>query len=123
MLDWLGNKWVLVVLLKISENESMRFNELYRNIPSISEKVLAHVLRQLTTDGIIIRRLFPNVPPRVEYSLSELGVTLLPLVKALRDWGCQNFDRIMQNRNNGNVEMPHLKSKQSSNPSTSNDND
>ena len=63
MLEWLGNKWALVVLVKISENEPMRFNELYRNIPSVSEKVLSQVLRQLTTDGIIHRELFPDVPP------------------------------------------------------------
>ena len=55
MLEWLGNKWTLVVLVKISENGPIRFNELYRNIPSISEKVLAQVLRQLTADGIIRR--------------------------------------------------------------------
>ena len=69
MLEWLGNKWALVVLVKISENESVRFNELYRNIPSVSEKVLSQVLRQLTTDGIIRRELFPDVPPRTEYSV------------------------------------------------------
>lgn len=63
MLEWLGNKWALVVLVKISENEPVRFNELYRNIPSVSEKVLSQVLRQLTTDGIIHRELFPDVPP------------------------------------------------------------
>ena len=78
MLEWLGNKWALVVLVKISENEPVRFNELYRNIPSVSEKVLSQVLKQLTTDGIIERQLYPNVPPRVEYSLTDLGKTLLP---------------------------------------------
>ena len=68
MLEWLGNKWALVVLVKISENGPMRFNELYRNIPSVSEKVLSQVL---TTDGIIRRELFPDVPPRTEYSGAE----------------------------------------------------
>ena len=83
MLEWLGNKWALVVLVKISENEPIRFNELYRSIPSVSEKVLSQVLRQLTTDGIVRRELFPDVPPRTEYSLTELGKTLIPHVKAL----------------------------------------
>lgn len=73
MLEWIGNKWALVVLVKIKESEPVRFNELYRNIPSVSEKVLSQVLRQLTADGIISRRLFPDVPPRVEYTVSELG--------------------------------------------------
>lgn len=98
MLEWIGNKWALVVLVKISGNEPVRFNELYRNIPSVSEKVLSQVLKQLTTDGIIDRRLFPDVPPRVEYSVSDFGLTLLPHVEALINWGRDNFEQIMQNR-------------------------
>lgn len=98
MLEWLGNKWALVVLVKISENEPVRFNELYRNIPSVSEKVLSQVLRQLTTDGIIRRELFPDVPPRTEYSVTDFGRTLLPHVEALINWGRDNFDTIMSNR-------------------------
>lgn len=100
MLEWIGNKWTLVVLLKISESGPIRFNELYRNIPSVSEKVLSQVLRQLTADGIIRRELFPDVPPRTEYSLTALGLTLLPHVEALISWGRDNFDTIMSNRQN-----------------------
>lgn len=98
MLEWIGNKWALVVLVKISESEPVRFNELYRTIPSVSEKVLSQVLKQLTTDGIIDRRLFPDVPPHVEYTVSELGRTLLPHVEALILWGQSHFDQIMLNR-------------------------
>ncbi len=76
----------------------MRFNELYRNIPSISEKVLSQVLKQLTVDGIIQRELFPDVPPRVEYSVTDLGKTLLPHINALMKWGQENFEQIMINR-------------------------
>ncbi len=104
MLEWLGNKWALVVLMKISENEPVRFNELYRNIPSISEKVLSQVLRQMTTDGIIRRELFPDVPPRTEYSVTDFGNTLLPHVEALINWGRDNFDTIMSNRKKHNDE-------------------
>ena len=100
MLEWLGNKWALVVLVKISESEPVRFNELYRNIPSVSEKVLSQVLRQLTTDGIIRRELFPDVPPRTEYSVTNFGKTLLPYVEALLNWGRENFEQIMMNRQN-----------------------
>lgn len=100
MLEWIGNKWTLVVLMKVSESGSIRFNELYRNIPSVSEKVLSQVLRQLTADGIIRRELFPDVPPRTEYSLTALGQTLLPHVEALISWGRDNFDTIMSNRQN-----------------------
>ncbi len=102
MLEWLGNKWALVVLVKISESGPVRFNELYRNIPSVSEKVLSQVLRQLAADGIIRRELFPDVPPRTEYSVTEFGKTLLPHVEALLNWGRENFERIMENRKNAN---------------------
>lgn len=98
MLEWIGNKWALVVLVKIAENEPVRFNELYRTIPSVSEKVLSQVLKQLTNDGIIDRQLFPDVPPRVEYAISDFGKTLLPHVEALINWGRTNFDQIMANR-------------------------
>lgn len=98
MLEWMGNKWALVVLLKVSENEPVRFNELYRTIPAISEKVLSQVLRQLYIDGILDRQLYPDVPPRVEYSVSDFGKTLLPLVQKLIDWGRENFDTIIKNR-------------------------
>lgn len=100
MLEWIGNKWTLVVLMKVSESGPIRFNELYRNIPSVSEKVLSQVLRQLTADGIIRRELFPDVPPRTEYSLTPLGQTLLPHVESLISWGRDNFDTIMSNRQN-----------------------
>ena len=100
MLECLGNKWALVVLVKISENELVRFNELYRTIPTVSEKVLSQVLRQLTTDGLIHRELFPDVPPRTEYSVTELGNTLLPHVEALIEWGQEYFEQIMINRRN-----------------------
>lgn len=98
MLEWIGNKWGLVVLLKISENEPMRFNELYRTIPSVSEKVLSQVLKQLNTDGLIHRELFPDVPPRVEYSVTAFGKTLLPHIESLIKWGNENFEQIMLNR-------------------------
>ena len=98
MLEWLGNKWALIVLIKIAGNEPIRFNELYRNIPFVSEKVLSQVLKQLTTDGIIRRELFADVPPRVEYSVTDFGKTLLPHVDALMNWGRKNFDQIMINR-------------------------
>ncbi|MDE5989922.1 MAG: helix-turn-helix transcriptional regulator [Duncaniella sp.] len=98
MLEWIGNKWSLVVLMKISECQPVRFNELYRSIPSVSEKVLSQVLRQLQTDGIIKRDLFADVPPRVEYSITDFGRTLIPHIEDLINWGRENFSQIMLNR-------------------------
>lgn len=98
VLEWIGNKWTLVVLVKISKNAPVRFNELYRTIPSVSEKVLSQVLKQLANDGVIERQVFPDVLPHVEYTISDFGQTLLPHVEALIEWGRTNFDQIMINR-------------------------
>ena len=101
ILDWLGNKWALVVLMRIHEASVLRFNDIYRSIPMVSEKVLSQVLRQLTTDGLIHREVFPDVPPRVEYSITAFGDTLIPHIEHLAQWGRDNYERIMINRNMG----------------------
>ena len=94
ILEWLGDKWALVVLLKLHETGVVRFNELYKTIPSISEKMLSSVLRSLVTDG----KIYPSVPPKVEYYVSEFGETLIPHLEQLKQWGQENFDTIMKNR-------------------------
>ena len=87
ILEWLGDKWALVVLLKLHENGVIRFNELYKTIPSISEKMLSTVLRSLVTDGLVGRKIYPSVPPKVEYYVSEFGETLIPHLERLKQWG------------------------------------
>ena len=87
VLEWLGDKWALVVLLKLRENGIMRFNELYKLIPSISEKMLSTALRSLETDGLVHRKVYPEVPPRVEYTLTETGYSLKPIMDSMVDWG------------------------------------
>ena len=84
ILEWLGDKWALVVLLKLHENGVIRFNELYKTIPSISEKMLSTVLRSLVTDGLVSRKIYPSVPPKVEYCVSEFGETLIPHLERLK---------------------------------------
>lgn len=98
VLEWLGDKWALVVLLKLHENGTMRFNELYQAIPSISEKMLSTVLRSLVTDGLVGRKIYPSVPPKVEYHVSGFGETLIPHLERLKRWGQENFETIMANR-------------------------
>ena len=73
-------------------------NELYKTIPSISEKMLSSVLRSLVTDGLVNRKIYPSVPPKVEYYVSEFGKTLIPHLEQLKQWGQENFDTIMENR-------------------------
>lgn len=82
----IGSKWKLLIIrnLKI---RPWRFNELKKNLDGISQKVLTDSLRSLEDDGIIIRTVFAEVPPRVEYSLSELGESMRPILDAMEDWG------------------------------------
>lgn len=98
MLEWFGSKWLFVVLLKIEESGTARFNELYRQIPSVSMKVLAGVLDILERDGLVERKLYAEVPPRTEYRITAFASTLMPHVHALVGWGKDNFDVIMKNR-------------------------
>ena len=82
----LSGKWKLKILWNLS-NGTIRFNELQRVLDNITTKTLTQQLRELEEQGIITRRVFPEVPPKVEYSLSELGATLKPILAQLCDWG------------------------------------
>lgn len=85
----IGNKWKLLIIRNLIYNETQRFTDFLRSIPGISKKVLTDNLRALQEDGIIVRRAFAEVPPRVEYSLSELGRSLKPILDAMREWGTE----------------------------------
>ncbi len=82
----IGNKWKLLILRNLMARP-WRFNEMQRSIPGISQKVLTDNLRSLERDGIIVRTVFPEVPPRVEYALSELGSSMRPIIDAMQSWG------------------------------------
>lgn len=82
----IGSKWKLLILRNLLQRP-WRFNEMRKSIPGISQKVLTDSLRSMEADGIIIRTVYPEVPPHVEYSLSELGATMRPIIKAMENWG------------------------------------
>ena len=82
----IGNKWELLILRNLLDRP-WRFNELRRSLDGISQKVLTESLRSMESDGIIVRTVYAEVPPRVEYSLSELGETLRPILDAMQAWG------------------------------------
>lgn len=86
MVELIGNKWKLLIIRNLLDG-TWRFGELRKDITGISQKVLTDNLRSLEEDGLIIRTVYPEVPPRVEYSLSELGHTMEPLFKSMEDWG------------------------------------
>ena len=82
----IGNKWKLLIIRNLLVRP-WRFNELHKSLEGISQKVLTDSLRQMEADGIITRTVFPEVPPRVEYALSELGETLRPILDTMEAWG------------------------------------
>lgn len=82
----ISGKWKVVILWNLSEG-ALRYSELTRRFPSVTEKVLTAQLRSLERDGLIERRIYPEVPVRVEYSLSEFGKTLIPILKEINHWG------------------------------------
>ena len=82
----IGSKWKLLIMRNLLVRP-WRFNELHKNLEGISQKVLTDSLRSMESDGIIIRTVYPEVPPRVEYSLSPLGETMRPILEAMQAWG------------------------------------
>ena len=84
--QFIGNKWKLLIIRNLLDRP-WRFNELQRNLDGISQKVLTDSLRSMEADGIITRTVYPEVPPRVEYALSELGESLKPILDAMKVWG------------------------------------
>ena len=82
----IGSKWKLLILRNLLVRP-WRFNELRKDLDGISQKVLTDSLRSMETDGLVVRTVYPEVPPRVEYSLSELGESMRPVINAMREWG------------------------------------
>lgn len=93
-----GDKWSLLVLLVINGQGVVRFNELCRLIPDISTRVLSTTLRTLEADGLIDRKVYAQVPPKVEYTLTETGNSLIPLIMQLTDWAQKNMKSVMSHR-------------------------
>lgn len=85
-MNTLGGKWKCLILFLLSQKE-MRTKEFYQHIPTITQKVLTEQLKQLEKDGIVQREVFREVPPRVEYSLTELGKSFVPVLNIMCDWG------------------------------------
>ncbi len=93
-----GNKWSLIVLLIINDSGTVRFNELCRMIPDISTRVLSGTLRTLEADGLIDRKVYAQVPPKVEYQLTDTGKSLVPIIHQLTDWALANMKNIISHR-------------------------
>ncbi len=91
-LEVIGGKWKVVILYWL-KGETLRFGELRRRIPGVSERVLTEQLRELERDGIVRREVYPEVPPRVEYSTTDYGRTLQPIAGMMASWGMAHRER------------------------------
>ncbi|MCK9631586.1 MAG: helix-turn-helix transcriptional regulator [Methanoregula sp.] len=87
-LDVIGGKWKPLILWALGNNV-LRFNELQKGLPGVNTKMLTKQLRELEEDGIITRKVYAEVPPRVEYTITDFGKTLIPILQALCDWGAE----------------------------------
>ena len=98
VLSRVGDKWSLLVLYSLQHREPVRFKELQRQIPDISQKSLTKTLRTLEVDGFVTREVFPEVPPRVVYSLTPRALSFLPLVENIIKWAMENMEEIIKDR-------------------------
>jgi len=96
-LEVIGGKWKAVILFHLLSG-TKRFNELRRLLPKVTQRMLTRQLRELEQDGLVEREIYPQVPPKVEYSLSEFGETVEPILRILQQWGVEYLDRINATR-------------------------
>ena len=99
VLSRIGDRWSLLVLLALHDKAgTLRFSDLCRAIPDVSQRMLTSTLRKLEADDLLSRTIYPEIPPRVEYKLTKRGKTLIPLLNQLVDWSLDNMDAIIRHR-------------------------
>ena len=93
-----GGKWKPSIIYHLESSGVLRFNELRHAIPEVTQRMLTQQLRELERDGLVRREQYPEIPPRVEYSLTDLGLSLGPLGQAIEKWGKQHMDLVGKSR-------------------------
>ena len=101
MVEVIGGKWKGVILYHLLDG-TKRFNELKRLKPNITQRMLTLQLRELEADGIIHREVYREVPPKVEYSLTDLGESLRPVILLMMEWATHNMEKVLESRNTKN---------------------
>ncbi len=104
ILSRLGDKWSLLVLITLNANGTMRFSDIDKSIGDISQRMLTVTLRSLEADGLINRKIYPEIPPRVEYCLTQSGEGLIPHLNNLVNWALENMQDIVDSRQ---LHLPH----------------
>lgn len=97
-----GNKWAFLIIITLSERGVARFNELCKLIPDVSSRVLSGTLKTLEADDLVSRKVYPVVPPKVEYRLTDIGSSLVPFIRQLTEWAQTNMKTIVNHRNEYN---------------------
>ena len=98
VLSKLGDKWTMLDLVTLKANGTMRFCDIQKTIGDISQRMLTVTLRSLEADGLVVREVYAEIPPRVEYSLTETGLSLMPHVESLVGWALEHMDDILRRR-------------------------
>lgn len=98
VLSRLGDKWSMLILVTLKANGTMRFGDIQKSIGDISPRMLTVALRSLEADGLIARKVYAEVPPRVEYCLTETGFSLMPHVESLVGWALEHIEEILNRR-------------------------
>ena len=106
---FLGGKWKIRILFTLFHNKTVRFNELKKVLKTITQQMLSKQLKELETDGIVNRKVHQVVPPKVEYSLTEFGLSVIPIIKSFSDWNRKNT-RTISLKLNKNFEEIRLRS-------------
>ena len=105
---FIGGKWKIRILFNLSNKKKVRFGELKRNLKTITQQMLSKQLKELETDGIVNRKMHQVVPPKVEYSLTEFGLSVIPILKSFSDWNRRNT-RTISLKLNKNFEENRLR--------------
>jgi DNA-binding HxlR family transcriptional regulator len=98
VLDRVGDKWSILIISILGEYGTLRFNQINHKIGNISQKMLTVTLKTLEADGLVSRKLYPEIPPRVEYTLTPIGTSLLPAIENLTKWAHEHMPAILANR-------------------------
>lgn len=98
ILNRIGDKWTVMVVGMLARSGTLRFNELKRQVNGVSQRMLTLTLRNLERDGLVTRTIYPEIPPRVEYGLTELGRSLKGPINALWDWSVENGASVIEAR-------------------------
>lgn len=94
----LGDKWSVLIMMTLGARETLRFNEIRHAVDGISQKMLTVTLRELESFGMVTREIYPQIPPRVEYTITPLGKEFLTHLAGMLEWACANSERIAANR-------------------------